>query len=651
MVLEPPDPRAHEQRSGGSGAENSMHTRSVRSSILIQAVVLTAVLFGLYVLSRYNYVLMHSVVELFSIVVACSIFMIAWNTRRFLANNYILFVGISFLYVSLLDLLHTLSYNGLNVFPGFDSNLPTQLWIAARFMGSVSLVIAPLVMGRRLRPGGIFGAYAAATVLLLAAIFVWRIFPDCYIEGKGLTKFKIVSEYVISLFFVAALALLILRRADFERTALVLLSISILFRITTELLFTRYVGVDDNVNLAGHFFKVLAFYLFYKALVEAALVRPYELLFRDLKRSEEDLRDERDRVQNYLDVARTILLVINTDQRVSLINRMGCEILGRPESDIIGKNWFDHFVPPARREEVRGAFAQIMSGAVEHAEHFENPVLVRDGEERLIAWHNTVLRDGAGRIIATLSSGSDITARRAVEDALATKTRELERSNAELDQFASTVSHDLKEPLSTIGGFAEVLQERYEEKLDEKGMDYLARISGAALRMERLISDLLAYARVTTRGREFGRVATEKVVRMAMENLRMALDESNAQVRFEGLPTVNADETQLLELFQNLIGNAIKYRGAAPLQITIAAERSGEGAWHFSVADNGMGIDAKHHLMIFRIFERVHRGAQYPGTGVGLALCKKIVERHGGRIWVESEQGKGARFRFILPET
>ncbi|MGE5751958.1 MAG: MASE3 domain-containing protein [Nitrospirota bacterium] len=620
-----------------------------------------AVLLGLTIISLYSAVLMHTLVEMFSIVVACSIFMIAWNTRRFLSNNYILFIGISFLFVSVFDLLHTVAYQGQNAIPGFDDNIATQLWITARFTGSTSLLIAPLLMERRLRPRLVFGAYAAVTVVLLTMIFYWKVFPDCVREGGELTKFKIVSEYVVSSLFAAALALLLWKQSEFDKHVLHLLLGSILLRIGAELMIMWYVGAEDLSSKVGHFLKIAAFYLFYKALVESALVKPYDILFRNLKKSEEELREERDLAQHYLDVAKMIIVVIAADQRVSLINKKGCEILGYDEREIIGKNWFDEFVPARMRDDVKAAFNKLMTRELQPVEHFENPVVSRQGEERLIAWHNAVLENDMGEIIATLSSGEDITERKRAEEKLIQKTAELERSNTELEQFASVVSHDLKEPLVSLGGFAEILREKYEDRLDAKAQTLLSRIINGSRRMESLIKDLLAYAKVNSAEKSFRPVSCNAVLAIALSNLGMTIRESGAVITSDDLPSVAGEETQLIQLFQNLIGNAIKYRRDQPPRIHVSARslgdsdlnshdklpRSGTG-WLFSVSDNGIGIDPTYYERIFQIFYRLHQGDQYQGTGIGLAVCRKIVERHGGRIWVESEPGRGATFFFIL---
>jgi hypothetical protein len=628
-----------------------------------------AVLLGLTIISLHSAVLMHTLVEMFRIIVACSIFMIAWNTRRFLSNNYILFIGISFLFVSIFDLIHTVAYQGQNTASGFDANLSTQLWITARLMGSSSLLIAPLLMNSRLRPRLVFGAYASVTVVLLAMILFWKVFPVCISEGGELTKFKIASEFVISSLFAAALALLLWRQSEFDKRVLHLLIGSILLRICSELMNMWHIGAEDILSTVGHFLRVAAFYLFYKALVESALVKPFDILFRNLKKSEEALREERDRAQHYLDVAKTILVVITADQRVSLINKKGCEILGYDEREIIGRNWFDAFVPTRMRDEVKAVFNKLMTGEIQPVEQFENPVVSRRGEELIISWHNAVLENDNGEIIATLSSGEDITERKRAEEKLMQKTAELERSNAELEQFASIVSHDLKEPLVSLGGFAQILREKHGDKLDAKAQALVSHIINGSFRMEHLIKSLLAYAKINSAGRSFRPVSCNTALSIALSNLERAIEESGAVITVDDLPTVAADEIQIVQLFQNLIGNAIKYRGDQPPRIHVVA-RSHEDAdtnsrdttplstlrnphartgWLFSVSDNGIGIDPADRERIFQIFYRLHQDDRYPGTGIGLALCKKIVELHGGRIWVESESGGGATFYFTLP--
>jgi PAS domain S-box-containing protein len=384
------------------------------------------VLLGLYLSSLYNYLLFHSLAELFSIVAACGIFMIAWNSRRFLDNNYLLFIGVAYLFVGGFDLIHTLAYKGMNIFQGYETNLPTQLWIVARYLEGISLFIAPFFLKRKLKINFVLLTFTVATSLLLISIFHWNIFPICFVEGVGLTPFKKISEYIISLILLGSIVLLLRNRREFDRSVLQWVVWSIILTIVSELTFTYYVHAYGLSNLIGHFCKIVSFYLIYKAIIETGLTRPYTLLFRNLKQSEVLLREEKNKIQNYLDIAGVILVVIDTNQRVSLVNRKGCEILEYEAKEIIGKNWFDTFMPKGDRGRLKEGFTKLISGEIEPIEYFKNPILTKRGEERIVAWHNAVLRDENNNIISTLSSGEDITERNRMEEDLRRSRDELE---------------------------------------------------------------------------------------------------------------------------------------------------------------------------------------------------------------------------------
>jgi light-regulated signal transduction histidine kinase (bacteriophytochrome) len=252
------------------------------------------------------------------------------------------------------------------------------------------------------------------------------------------------------------------------------------------------------------------------------------------------------------------------------------------------------------------------------------------------------------------------------EEALRVQAEELTLSNAELEQFAYVASHDLQEPLRAISGYLQLLERRYRDELDESAGTYIDRSVAATARMKTMITDLLTFSRVGTHGKPFVPVDSAVALQQAMDNLHTATEESGAQVTHDSLPTVMADASQLVQLFQNLLGNAIKFRGAGRPQIRVSAQfvpaqAGGEGQgggsthegaahWRFSVQDNGIGIEPEYAERIFVIFQRLHSREDYPGTGIGLAVCHKIVSRHGGRIWVESEPGAGSTFFFTLPD-
>ena len=250
--------------------------------------------------------------------------------------------------------------------------------------------------------------------------------------------------------------------------------------------------------------------------------------------------------------------------------------------------------------------------------------------------------------LARVSAIRDVSRRKRRDAELAKTVAELKRSNQELQDFAYVASHDLRAPLRTIGSFAGILRDDHGGQLDLEGREHLDRIVGAVRRMESLLSDLLEYSRVGTRAKAFDRVDLGQVLETVVSNLKAAVEESGATVGWQQLPHVSGDDVQLVQLFQNLVANAIKFRGKDAPIVRVGARRQGE-RWELWVTDNGIGIEPQHFERIFNIFERLHPESAYPGTGIGLAICKRIVERHGGRIRVESEPGKGSTFGFTLP--
>jgi light-regulated signal transduction histidine kinase (bacteriophytochrome) len=251
----------------------------------------------------------------------------------------------------------------------------------------------------------------------------------------------------------------------------------------------------------------------------------------------------------------------------------------------------------------------------------------------------TPIETDIGQLV--LATVVDIGARKRAEE-------ELRRSNEELERFAYVASHDLQEPLRTVASYVQLLSRRYRDRLDADAMDFIDFAVGGVRRMQHLIEDLLAFSRVGTRGGAFMPTDARAVLQDALASLRAATSESGAHVETSALPTVLADRGQLEQLLTNLVGNALKFHGAEPPLVRVSAERTGT-MWTFSVRDNGIGIAPEYFERIFVIFQRLHGREEYPGTGVGLAICKKIVERHGGRIWVESAPGDGATFSFTLP--
>jgi PAS domain S-box-containing protein len=242
----------------------------------------------------------------------------------------------------------------------------------------------------------------------------------------------------------------------------------------------------------------------------------------------------------------------------------------------------------------------------------------------------------------------DITKRRRVEAELAQRVEELRASNLELEQFAYVASHDLKEPLRTITSYVQLLDQRYGHKLDDESREYIQFAVDGAMRMATAVNDLLQYSRVQRQKVPFRTVKMADVVRSALDNLQLTIEENSAVITADPMPEVLANESQLLHVIQNLIGNALKFRRAEPPRIHVGAEHSAD-CWTFTVSDNGIGIPEVYFQRIFVMFQRLHARQEYPGTGIGLAICKKIIEIHGGKIWVTSQVGQGTTFLFTLP--
>jgi PAS domain S-box-containing protein len=311
---------------------------------------------------------------------------------------------------------------------------------------------------------------------------------------------------------------------------------------------------------------------------------------------------------------------------------------------------------PDDRAKTQAALDRALDPAGDGEYHTHYRVIRRsDGIERWLAATGQVFFEH-GRALRLVGTVQDITDLKECERNLheliaecAESNVEIARSNAELQQFAYVASHDLQEPLRMISSYVQLLSRRYEGKLDEDADQFIAYAVEGTKRMHRLIEDLLAYSRVGARGKQFQPTDCSTVCRQAIANLQAAITESEATVTCDSLPTVWGDDTQITQLLQNLIGNAIKFRREEPPLVRVSAESSSD-EWVFAVSDNGIGIAPEHRERIFEIFERLHTESQYGGTGLGLAVCKKIVEVHGGRIWVESEPGRGSTFFFTIPE-
>jgi PAS domain S-box-containing protein len=367
---------------------------------------------------------------------------------------------------------------------------------------------------------------------------------------------------------------------------------------------------------------------------------------KERRRIEEQLRRSIRQLNAILTNIPDIAWLKDKESRFIAVSKPFADTAGMRPADLIGKTDFDIW-PKELAERYRADDREVM--ATGRRKQVIEPLVDKEGKKTWIETIKTPIHDDRGNIIGTTGIARDVTERKRLEEEREKWTAELARSNAELEQFAYIASHDIQEPLRMVSGFTQLLARRYKDRLDKDADEFIAYIMDGTTRMQRMIEDLLAYSRVGTRGKPFEPTDLEDILNQAVTNLKVAIEENRAQITHDPMPTVMADSTQIAQLFQNLIANSIKFRKKEePPRIHISAQRKEED-WFFSVEDNGIGISPEFMGHLFQIFQREHAANKYPGTGIGLAICKRIVERHGGRIWAESLHGRGSVFYFTIP--
>ena len=363
------------------------------------------------------------------------------------------------------------------------------------------------------------------------------------------------------------------------------------------------------------------------------------------KKVEAEFRATKEYLDNLLHYANAPIIVCDNEKRITLFNNAFEMLTGLKREQVLGSK-IDVLFPPAKKEEILQNI--IGTSKSKKGQSVEVPILCADNGTRIALWSSANVADKNGKIVAMIAQGQDITERKKAEEALRIAVENLKHSNSELEQFAYVASHDLQEPLRMVTSYTQLLERRYKGKLDADADEFIAYAVDGANRMRLLIDDLLSYSRVGRLGKPLKHVESELALDVALKNLQRAIEENGAVVTHDQLPEVNADEGQLVSLIQNLISNAIKFHGKEPPRIHVSAQHHQETEYLFSVRDNGIGIDPQYFDRLFKVFQRLHTKEEYPGTGIGLAVCKKIVERHGGRIWLESQPGKGTTAYFTL---
>ena len=631
---------------------------SSRADLYREISIALLILTGLYFISIHNYVLFHSLAELFSIVIAAALFMIAWNIRRILENQYLLFISIAYLFVGFIDAIHTFVYPGMGIVGGLDTNPPTQLWITARYMESLSLLFAPLFLRKRLHAGWAFFSYAVITLFIFSTIFYFHNFPDCYIQGKGLTPFKIISEVVISGILLGALLFLVIRREAFDAIVLKLLIVSILATIASELSFTLYVNVYELSNLIGHYLKILAFYLIYKAIIQTGLTRPFSLLFRNLHASEE-------RYRSLVQLAPDAIFV-NRNNKIDFVNPAALQLFGATAAEqILGKSPFDLFHSDYHSI-MRDRIQKMLNG--QPAELIEEKIIRMDGTVRDVEVAASPFQDQEGTAIQVILR--DVTERKRAEEKLRLSEEALQHANEYLEQRVRERTMDLqnlteqlersRHELRNLASELVMAEERERKRIAGVLHDEIAQtLAAARIRLDLLhsmpsdqndqqtlqeVKTLLVQSIQETRAlmTDIGnpllfdlglKAACEALANRLMERhpVRIICDIPDAYKHLD------ADvKTILYQVVRELLNNIAKHSQAQNAHVMINVEN---GHFRVQVTDDGVGFDPQ------------TLGPPTVEGGFGLYSIRERLIAIDGSLRIESAPGAGTVVTAILPST
>ena len=732
---------------------------------LILAAVLLAV-------SSYNFLLFHTLAELFAIIVAILLSVVAWQMYPFTRNNFLMYLGCGYFWIGVLDLVHTFSYENMNLLHFGGSNSSAQFWIFTRYMEVALLVTAPYFLNQSLHRTSIFVGF----FLLSAVGFTWIVsggFPTAFVDGVGLTPFKIYSEYLIVGMLLLAIAHLWKKKHLIEARILHIMIASMLFTMAAELAFTFYISVFGLSNLVGHIFKLFSYWLIFMAVIRTTLHEPFKAMARGA---------------STYDAVPDATVILDSEGLIRQVNHAAAKLASKAVENLLGRHvhhifhpshiplsvcplcqaiqnneavaslelasteqgrWYDYSLSTITGTEHMHGVVQVMRDVTQKRKAlqamremddqlrllldstaeaiygvdnkglctFANPACLRilgyeDMEEILgremhqlihhshssgehypvedckiyrafregkgahvddeVLWR----KDGSsfpaefwsypikkdGEVVGAVVTFLDISQRREAEQELHQyqdhlqelvdeRTREMTAAYQELDAFSYSVSHDLRSPLRSIDGFSLALYEDYFETIDDSGKDYIQRIRKSVQRLGGLIDDLLNLSRITRQDMAREAVNMSAIAGDVVQEFRDLELVGKTQVKIQ--PGVQAwgDAKLIRIVLHNLFGNALKYSrdDAQPVLEFDCLENFEGHPQVFRVRDNGVGFDMKYAKSLFVPFQRLHGEAEFEGNGIGLATVKRIIQRHGGRLWADAKPGEGASFYFTLP--
>lgn len=584
-----------------------------------------------------SYLLFHTIVELLSIIVAFAVFIVTWNSRKILDNNYLFLVGISYFFIGSLDLLHTITFNGMQVIKG-DGFYANQFWVATRFLESVTLLLGFwfLPWRKKLNADLIFLLYSAITTGIILSILYWKVFPVCFIAGQGQTPFKIYSEYVIICFLAVSIGMLIKRKKYFSASVYKFLLLSLAFTILSEFCLTLYVSNYSLSNELGHYAKLISFYLIYRANVQTGFVQPTGIIFKNLKDSEEQYRTLTENIPE---------MIMRFDSKLNCIysNSSARRFFPVASTGTEGIRYAELGLPAS----VEKLLSDTLENAQRTGELREVDFnLEADGEEYFFSMEVVPEYSNETGLKTYLMICFDITTLKHAE-------KELRDLNATKDKFFSIIAHDLKNPFTSLLGFSQLLSKNASKMSSDRVQQLAERMNESARQTYNLLENLLSWARIQT-----GNLSPVKQVLDAPDLLAEAIRVCSPVAMAKGIEMsaeyfgnekAIADRQMINTVLRNIIINAIKFSypgGEITLKVGFH-----DNMLLFSVADAGMGIEEEHAGKVLTMDNNFSRAgtANETGTGLGLILCKEFIEINGGRIWFESSVGEGTTFYFTLP--
>lgn len=665
-----------------------MKKRMIKTRFIVSryktAILLFLALPIIYLISRQNYNLFHSLVDGISIVIAACTFTIIWNQRRVVDNHYFLYVGIAFLFFAALNLLHLLGNKNMGVLPEYG-NLGPAFYIASRYVLSISLLVAPFFINRKLNTSLMFTAYTLVTLLIILSILYWKIFPVCIIEGVGLTPFKIISDYMICLILLCSLGLLLANRESFDPRVLSLIVYSTVLFIATGLAFTLYTDPFGISNMTGHLLQIASFFLIYFAFIDTSLTRPQKILYRKLKQHEERLTEnvrqldavnaelnseiaERKRVEAEIRESQATLqaalasmtdAVCISDNAGNFVhfndafatfhrfaNKDECARTFAEYPDILDVFAADGTPAPLDMWAVHRALRGEIAANAEYTLRRKGT-----GETWVGSYSFSPIRDNDGIIVGSVVVARDITENKKAEEMLNQQSAKLEIANKELESFAYSVSHDLRAPLRAIDGYSRMILKRQADNLDAETRRQFNLIRDNIRSMNKLIDDLLAFSLLGRHAIARSRIDMENLVRELWAELLETNPGRQVDFKMDRLPQVAADQALMKQVLKNILENAIKFTKTRDTAAIRAGGFVKDTEIVYYVSDNGIGFDMAYYDKVFAVFQRLHNPSEYEGTGIGLSIVQRIIQRHGGRIWAEAKINEGATFYFSLPSS